>query len=131
MIQKILVSIILWGLGNCLNAQSTILVSGTFTDKEVNEILVDLENQYPVRFFFRESELPPEKKTILFKNEPLLKAINRLLDGAGLEAFSFRNFAVIIVRSENPLPQNAVPSRIMIGRMVDTLQIVRKDKESL
>lgn len=92
-----------------MQAQQIIKVSASFSNKTVQNIFLEFESQYPLRFFFKETELPKKTLSISFDNTPIIEAINELLKDSGLKAFLFKDYAVVIgpkaLISENFTPR--------------------------
>lgn len=85
------------GCWNSSHAQQVLRISGAFKDLEVKSILIQLEEAYPIKFFFRDSDLPELPVSIVFENEYLLDACQRLLAGNDLQIFPFKESAIVIV----------------------------------
>jgi hypothetical protein len=82
-----------------LEAQSILErpVTGAFEQRPIPEILTDIEAAHPVRFFFKESELPGEMVTVSFDETPLSNVLDRLLQGTLLGYFPYRESSIVIL----------------------------------
>ena len=93
---RLLCFVSLIGACNLLQAQQNMMVTASFSNQTIKSIFLRLEQKYPVKFFFKEELLPRETIDIAFEHEPIIDATNSLLKGSGLQAFMFKDHAVII-----------------------------------
>ncbi len=70
-------------------------INVNYNNTQLNEILVDLQQRYPVKFFCKNEWLPESSITITIDNEPLSSALQELLNSTELN-FVFYGSAVII-----------------------------------
>jgi len=109
------------GCGITLHSQQPIRISGEFSQQELKNIFIQLEQAYPIRFFFRDSDLPVLPVSITFEDELLLEASRRLLEGSGLQSFLFQGYAVVVFRDKAFSEQDSIPEEPIFSARKDSL----------
>ena len=71
-------------------------VEGNYTNRTLNQVLVNLEQRYSIKFFYLEEWLPVESVDIAFENTPLSQALDLLLENTNLSYFTYGNDKIII-----------------------------------
>ena len=71
-------------------------ISGSFTNTPLNEVLVSLEKNYGIRFFYQEEWLKSVEVTATFNNIPLVQVLNQALKGKELNFKFFQNKSVFV-----------------------------------
>ena len=62
----------------------------------LEEILQDIDQNYPIDFYFKSAWLPAQKYTLQFDQMPLTEALHQLLDDTGLGYTRYSIYAIII-----------------------------------
>lgn len=79
-----------------------IVISSEYTNRSLEEMLQDIEHQYPIDFYYNPQWLSAKKYTIQFDKIPLSEVLSALLEDTGLSYIRYSTYAIIIAR-ENEL----------------------------
>ena len=71
-------------------------VTKAYQEASFDEILNDLSESYNFEVYFLEQALPSSTISISFIEEPLLKALNRLLENTSLGFLDYRTYLIVI-----------------------------------
>jgi len=74
----------------------TLEITGDFGDQTIAEVLITLTNEYPVAFYYTESELPTEPTGLSFDKASLTEVMDQLLGRSLLGYISYRDYVVLI-----------------------------------
>lgn len=72
-------------------------VTGIYSNSSLAEILTDIEQQHPVKFYFRPSDLPDTPTNFTFTQTPLQQVLVQMLADRGLSFLNYRDYAIVIV----------------------------------
>lgn len=91
-------------------------INGSYTKEPVKQLLESIEKTYGIRFFYKDEWLKSAEYTGTFSNEPLIKVMNRILDGKELTFKFFQNNSVYIFPkiSDKPTEFGAAESHALV-----------------
>lgn len=72
-------------------------ITGVYSNNTLTEILSDIEQQQPVRFYYRPSDIPNTPGNFTFIQTPLQQVLVQLLADQGLSFLNYRDYAIVIV----------------------------------
>lgn len=85
---------------NPLSGQNTApnySITGVYDNSTIQEVLSDIEQQTPVKFFYRKSDIPDTPVRLTFTQTPLQQVLVQLLADLNLSFLNYRDYAVVIV----------------------------------
>ena len=71
-------------------------VTGSFTKAPIREFFSLLENNYGIRFFYKDEWVKSTEVTLKFADQPLVQVLNQVFTGKDLTYKIFMNYAVVI-----------------------------------
>jgi hypothetical protein len=74
-------------------------ISASYSEKNLLEIFQDLEQRYPLQFFYREEWIPRARVNFTVSGMLLRPALNKLLDDTSLDFVFYGETGVVIARS--------------------------------
>ena len=77
-------------------ADSDLKMTVSFQNDPIIRALEKIESQYPIRFYFRDDQLPGKVVTASFTDADLNSVMSEILSGTDLGFFGYRDFAVMI-----------------------------------
>ncbi|MEM9887195.1 MAG: TonB-dependent receptor [Bacteroidota bacterium] len=82
----------------CLAAQNIkeLTVTANYQKKSARIILEELDRQLPIKFYYKEAELPNRSLTLSFQDAPLTTVLDALFKETLLGYTSYRDYAIII-----------------------------------
>lgn len=90
----------LYGLPCIGQQQSDLIIDAQFQAMTLEQILEDLETDYPVHFYYKKEWLPTSLITFSVEDETLENVLSELLARFGLHYATYENYAVLITREE-------------------------------
>jgi hypothetical protein len=83
----------------CLNAQNfPMLITGSYQQKPLNSFINEIEQKYPVKFFFEEKDIENIAVTAIFHETPLKKCLETILEKGEVNFYISENNQVIIYK---------------------------------
>lgn len=79
------------------NTVPDIPITAAYNDQTVQEVLADLEQRTPFKFYFQASDLPEERQSFTFAQTPLQQVLVQLLATKDLSFLNYRDYAIFIV----------------------------------
>lgn len=76
---------------------SPILITESYQNENLKTILQDLQKDYKVRFFYKDSEMPEQGLTMDAQEEEIGSFLNKLLKSTPLGHYTYRNNGIIIL----------------------------------
>ncbi|RMG27558.1 MAG: hypothetical protein D6730_06960 [Bacteroidetes bacterium] len=73
-------------------------VVAAFDQRDMLEILYELEQKYPVYFFYKEEWIPRDKRNIAFVGIPLASALQKLFEGTNLGFMLVEKNLIVVAR---------------------------------
>ncbi len=93
-----LLLISLWAFGQSLDS---LRITGRYEEAPLEEILTDLNRRYAFELYLpTDSTLLTPARTIAFEQEPLGRALTRLLEGTSLGFLKYRTYLIVIARKD-------------------------------
>lgn len=113
-----------------------LIISREFKQKTLFQIWDELEENYPVQFFFKEEWIPRTKQTIQFQGDTLKNVLTELLDGTGLAFRTWDRFGILIARSSTIQQAAQLNYQKLLTERLDTedsspIRQQRKGKENV
>ncbi len=79
---------------------SGVEISGNYIDSRLKDVLNDIENNYPIKFFYREEWLFTNEVTQKFNQQPLEEVLEILLKNSDLTFISYDDNKIIIGKQD-------------------------------
>ena len=76
--------------------QNAIFVEGSYNNAPLENVLKDLQERYPIQFYYRKADLASSTITQELDSIPLNTALNRILSETPLGFNNYRDYAIII-----------------------------------
>jgi len=88
------------GFSTSLSGQTIqdISIEGQYENKNLEEILSDIDQNYPIDFYYKPEWLPANQYSIQFDSTSLSNAISRLLESTDLSFLPYSTYAIIIAK---------------------------------
>ena len=81
------------------SAQSGEVDNQVFTG-DLEEVLQQIEEVHPVKFFYNDQDLPDESVEVFLSGQPIPEVINIALERFDLRAFAYNQYVIIIGKRE-------------------------------
>ncbi|QNF34925.1 TonB-dependent receptor [Adhaeribacter swui] len=88
-------------------ADTTTFISLQASQQPLAQVLVSLQNQYKINFFYRPEWLENKQVTITLNQVPLRQALPRILEGQALDFIIYHPKAVVIIPNESNLANSS------------------------
>jgi len=75
-------------------------ISGSYLDSSLHDVLIDIENHHPIRFFYREDWLFRNKINQQFDQQPLSDVLNLLLQDSDLTYLNYGGDKILIGKKD-------------------------------
>ncbi|QHT67681.1 TonB-dependent receptor [Rhodocytophaga rosea] len=84
-------------------AQDTpqVYITGNYQNQPLQEVLADIEQKHPVRFFYQENWISGIRVQARFDKELLSSALQKILANTGLTFLSYDAYSVVLLRDTN------------------------------
>lgn len=121
--------LVLLCLGKLKGQTSEIYISGAYTNIDFNEFVVEIENQYPVRFYYRPEWVDSLIVTGSFTHQPLGEVISSILKDTNLKYHHYKGNIFITDRIN--LKSNLFDKEKWISKASETEEILDSFYESV
>ena len=96
----LLIGMLLLSFGAYGQSIDSLLITATYQEVELEEILTDLSTRGVFEVYFPAEELPNTPLSISFKEAPLSQVLSRLLENTTLGFMTYRSYLVVIAEKE-------------------------------
>jgi len=97
---------------------SDVLVTYKCTDKNLQDVLTELEDTYDIKFQYNPSDLKEKKTSIDVENKKLDKVLNNILSDSGI-IFKINDDKIILYKGKNPVGLQEVKKHTISGYLLD------------